>query len=284
MKLEVLGSGGAVATPQALCNCPVCEKARKKGGRHARSGPSVFMHGPDILLDTPEEITVELNRSHVRNIGAVLYSHWHPDHTAGRRVFEMNIEWNRSQRENRCTQVILTEKIAETFGSRLGIMSQFDYFRSIGIVDLKIVKNDEVFSVNGCTIQPVQMAYDYSFGYCFDDGRSRYLVIMDELKNWEPDASILATYFDVVYLPLGVLEKNPVTGERLIDAAHPILKDEQTAEETLALVQRLNAGRFVLSHIEEPDGIGYAFARKLSQLYSRRAGKRIDLAYDGMLV
>lgn len=284
MKLEVLGSGGAVATPQPLCACSACVKARKKGGRHARLGPSVFLHGPDILIDTPEEISVELNRSRVRNIGAVLYSHWHPDHTAGRRLFEMNIEWNRSQKENRTTPVILTEKIAETFGSYLSIMSQFDYFRSIGIVDLRIVKNDEEFTLNGCTIKPVQMAYDYSFGYCIAEGGSRCLVIMDELKNWEPDAAILSTRFDAVYLPLGVLDANPITGEQLIEAGHPILEDEQTANETLAIVRKLNAGRFVLSHIEEPDCIGYAFARKLSRLYSKRTGKRIDLAFDGMLV
>jgi len=284
VKLEVLGSGGAVATPKPFCTCPACAKARKKGGRHARLGPSVFVHGPDVLIDTPEEISIELNRSRVRNIGAVLYSHWHPDHTAGRRIFEKNIAWNRSQKENRTTTVILTEKIAETFGSYLGIMSQFDFFRSIGIVDLRIVKNDEEFSVNGCSIRPVQTAYDYSFGYCFADGNSRFLVVMDELKRWEPDSAILGTRFDAVYLPLGVLDANPITGERLVDLAHPILEDEQTVEETLAVVQKLDAARFVLSHIEEPDGIGYAFARKLSRHYSKRTGKRIDLAFDGMLV
>ena len=41
------------------------------------------MHGPDVLIDTPEESKQQLNRSQVTRIAAGLYSHWHPDHTAG---------------------------------------------------------------------------------------------------------------------------------------------------------------------------------------------------------
>ncbi len=47
----------------------------------------MFIHGPDVLIDTPGEIVDQLNRSSVRHIAACFYSHWHPDHTMGRHVF-----------------------------------------------------------------------------------------------------------------------------------------------------------------------------------------------------
>lgn len=88
MKVEFLGTGGAISTPRPLCSCRVCVEARKLGVPYSRGGPSVFVHGPDVLIDTPEEARDELNRSRVTNVNACLYSHWHPDHVMGRRVFE----------------------------------------------------------------------------------------------------------------------------------------------------------------------------------------------------
>ena len=71
MKVEILGSGGAVTIPRPGCSCRVCVEAREKGAPYARTGPSVFVHGPDVLIDTPEESKQQLNRSQVTRIGAV---------------------------------------------------------------------------------------------------------------------------------------------------------------------------------------------------------------------
>jgi phosphoribosyl 1,2-cyclic phosphate phosphodiesterase len=68
--IEVLGSGGAVATPRALCGCRVCVEAAQQGPPFSRCGPSYFVHGPNILFDTPEEIRTQLVRSSIREINA----------------------------------------------------------------------------------------------------------------------------------------------------------------------------------------------------------------------
>ena len=60
MKIEFLGTGGAITTPNPGCNCSVCVQARKEGIPYSRSGPSLFVHGPDVLIDTPEEIKDQL--------------------------------------------------------------------------------------------------------------------------------------------------------------------------------------------------------------------------------
>ena len=56
MRVEFLGTGGAVIVPRPLCSCGICVQARERGVPYARSGPSVFVHGPDVLIGTPEEI------------------------------------------------------------------------------------------------------------------------------------------------------------------------------------------------------------------------------------
>ena len=53
MRVEVLGSGGATTTPRPGCVCRVCSQARVKGLPYTRTGPSVFVHGPNVLFDTP---------------------------------------------------------------------------------------------------------------------------------------------------------------------------------------------------------------------------------------
>ena len=88
MKVEILGSGGASATPRPGCACRVCVEARERGVPYSRMGPSLFVHGPNVLFDTPEESRLQLDRSTVTKIAACFYSHWHPDHTMGRRVWE----------------------------------------------------------------------------------------------------------------------------------------------------------------------------------------------------
>jgi phosphoribosyl 1,2-cyclic phosphate phosphodiesterase len=284
VRLEVLGSGGAAVTPKPLCSCPSCAQARKKGPRYCRLGPSVFIHGPDILIDTPEEISVELGRSSVKGIAACLYSHWHPDHTAGRRVFEMGKDWTRHPPENRRTRVILTESIAASFDERMAIGDHFRFMGGLGLVGIETVGDDSVFEIGGYSVRPFKLGFDYVFGYVVEGGGKSVLVVMDELKGWEPDRRILATDFDVAYLPLGILDVDPFTGRRLMDASHPIFRDEQSVDETLGIVKALRARKVVLSHVEEPDNVTISTGRRLSRLYSKRLGMDVEIAYDMMSI
>ena len=80
----------------------------------------MFIHGPDLLIDTPEEISLQLNRSTVTEIRAGLYSHWHPGHSSGKREFEMYKDW----------------------------------------VDLQILANDREATHDGYSIRPIQLAHD----------------------------------------------------------------------------------------------------------------------------
>ena len=81
--MEILGSGGALSMLRALHGCDLCRQARQRGVLHSRSGQSLFVHGPDLIVDTPEDIIASLARSRVEHIAAGTYSHWHPDRLLG---------------------------------------------------------------------------------------------------------------------------------------------------------------------------------------------------------
>jgi phosphoribosyl 1,2-cyclic phosphate phosphodiesterase len=284
MKLEILGSGGAVATPKPFCPCEVCRLARAGGPADGRLGPSVFVHGPDLLIDTPEEIAVQLNRSAAPRVAACVYSHWHPDHTAGRRLFEMNKDWNGWPARNRSTKVVLTESIARSFRDYMGIMTHFDFLAGEGLVDLMVVGDTVPWELGTWRIRPVPLGNGFAFAWSVEGEGKRLLVVMDEIKGWEPAPAILASRWDLVYLPLGIYDRDAFTGRVLMDPAHPILQSEQTVDETLALAARLDTPRLVLSHIEEPDGIGRALGERLGRLWSGRLGREVILAWDTMVI
>ncbi|MGB5232501.1 MAG: MBL fold metallo-hydrolase [Desulfoprunum sp.] len=283
MKLEILGSGGAITTPKPFCNCTVCELARAGSAQDARLGPSVFIHGPNLLIDTPEEISIQLNRSSIEQIDGCVYSHWHPDHTAGKRVFEMNKDWIGLPPENRKTQIFLTEKVESTFQQFLGLKGYFDFLASDGLVDISIVKNSEPFLLNGYRITPVQMKLDFSFGFTIEGGNKKILVVMDELKAWVPNEVIGNTEFDLVYLPLGIVEVNPINGKRNVDPKHPILQYELTLNETIDTIKMLKGKKFILSHIEELDGVSCSMGQQLGRYCSEQTGKKVELGYDTLI-
>ena len=86
LTLEFLGTAGAIRIPPPGCDCALCVQARRVGIPWERGGPSVFVHGPNVLIDIPEESAMQVNRAGIGPIAAGFYSHWHPDHTAGKRM------------------------------------------------------------------------------------------------------------------------------------------------------------------------------------------------------
>jgi len=284
MRLEVLGSGGSVTTPKPFCECESCAQARANGPEYSRFGPSVFVHGPDLLIDTPEEIVIQLNRSRIPRIAACLYSHWHPDHTAGRRLFEYRMDWIGLPPHHGCTKVILPETIASTFRMKMGIMDHLQLFVRRGLVDIQTIGDDEEITCNGYAIRPRQLAIDYVFGYEIRGDDKRILIVMDELKGWMPPKDVRAAEYDLVYLPIGALDVNPISGERLIAAEHPTLKGEQTIGETLQIMKQLNTASFLLSHVEEPDNITLMLAEDLADYLSAETGRPVRVAYDTLIV
>src|ERR1700722_10010075 len=150
MRAEVLGSGGAVTVPRPGCGSRVSVQGRARGAPYARAAPSVFVHGPDVLIDTPEESKLQLNRSQVAAIAAGLYSHWHPDHTAGRRVWESrNFDFRSWPRRFETTPVYVPERVWADFERHYGLADQFRFMERQGTVRLVLLAEHEQFNLEG---------------------------------------------------------------------------------------------------------------------------------------
>jgi phosphoribosyl 1,2-cyclic phosphate phosphodiesterase len=280
MRVEILGSGGALTTPRPGCSCRVCGEAREKGAPYARTGPAAFVHGPNVLFDTPEEIKAQLNRSQVMEIAACFYSHWHPDHTMGRRVWEtMNGDfrtWPREAKRQRATPVYLPRQVADDFRTYIGNWTHLEFMQNRGWVDLRVLADGDVVDVDGTSITPFRLAEDYVYAFVLERGGRRLLLAMDELNGWRPPEWVRGV--DLAVLPMGICEFDPFTGERRIHEEHPILRFEATFDETREILEQLGAARVVLSHVEEMDGLTHDDLLRLGE----RDG--VEFAYDGMLV
>lgn len=281
MKVEFLGTGGAIPTPVPTCDCLVCKQARDRGVPYSRLGPSLFVHGPDVLIDTPEEIRYQLNRSTVSRICACLYSHWHPDHVMGRRIWEMNRDWRGWPPQNACTDIYVPRQVARDFRRRLATWDHLNYLQERGLVRLIELEDGQSVQVTGIDIKPIRLAQDYVYAFLFNEGGRRLLVALDELLGWEPPAEVQGV--DLAVMPMGVVEFDPFTGRRRINADHTVLRQEATFAQTLETVGKLRAERVVITHIEEPDGLSYDDLKRLEERLVA-SGLEVSFAYDTLIV
>lgn len=249
IRIEFLGTAGAISIPRPTCNCRICSEARSRGVPYSRNGPSMFVHGPDLLIDTPEDIAQSLNRAAVREVGAVVWSHWHPDHTAGMRVFEplnFSVAWPPA---NRCTPVYLPEGVRADFEENHSLWNRIQYYESLGLIKPTVIADGESFTLNGVTITPFRLPDPAVQAYAFilTEGSKRVLIAPDELFGWQPDPAL--GHFDVVVMQAGLMETHPLNGERIFPADHPVLGREATFEQTLDMVRALDAERVILTHL-----------------------------------
>lgn len=280
MKIEILGSGGAVTVPRPGHHDRYNDEAREKGVPYQRRGPSVFIHGPNILFDTPEDIGESLNRAGIDEVRACFYSHWHPDHVMGRRIFEQ-INWNLRGGENKRTDIYVPEVVRDTMKKMLGTWSHLEFEQSLGVVKLHVIAPGESVEIDGYTITPMPLAEDYVFAYLVEHQGTRAWIAMDELFGWSPDESV--QNLDLAILPSGVCEFHPLNGERMIPADEPVLSSEMRFERTLECVREMAPKQAVLMHLDEPDGVTYDDGLALSEKLQSQ-GLPITMSWDGFII
>jgi phosphoribosyl 1,2-cyclic phosphate phosphodiesterase len=141
------------------------------------------------------------------------------------------------------------------------------------------VKDGTPIQLNGTRITPFRVAQDYVYAFLFESAGKRALIAMDELHGWIPPEQVRGV--DLAYLPAGIAEFHPFTGERQFAADHPVLKTEATLHQTLYMLKVLNARHTVLTHIEETEGLSYDDYLRLQQKL-RNDGLNVTFAWDAM--
>lgn len=281
MKIEFLGTGGAFTTPRAGCFCAICAEAREKGEPYSRTGPGVFIHDLSVLIDTSEQINFQVNRARISHIETCFYSHWHPDHTAGRRIWEMNIDWRHWPRQNNPTDVYLPAQVAVDFKQFLGLEENFQYMQHMGAINLHVLADGDSVTLKNYQVTPFPVAETYVYAFLFEGEGKRVLIAPDELVDWQPPDFVQGV--DLVILPMGIVEFDVWTGERHIPTDHPVLQTEATFRQTLAMLQTMQPKQAIMTHLEEPDGLNYDdYVRLEAKMQAESFPLRF--AYDTMIV
>jgi phosphoribosyl 1,2-cyclic phosphate phosphodiesterase len=280
MKWTILGSGGCSVIPKPLCQCRVCREARKKGVPYARAGPSSFMHDINLLVDTPAEIVSLLNRSSIRRVDYLTFSHLDPDHVEGFRVVEQIAldfrTWHAYPEKQIC--LLLPDQLS---GSIRNIKSQYgpivDFYQESGFLELKLFHDEIQIGGVSITAIPVDRGSQLAFVYVFEKVGRRVVYASCDIKPF-PEHRSEVQQADLLIIQPGIFEKG-LKHSFTYPAEHISRRTLYTFEQTMDLVTRLQAKRVVFVHLEEYWNRSYDDYRALES-----KDRRISFAYDGMQI
>ncbi len=280
MELTILGSGGCTVIPKPCCSCRVCEEAREKGVPFARTGPSVFVHNIRLLIDTPAEIALQLNRERIRKVDYLLLTHLDPDHVEGFRVVEQLAldfrTWN-AYPDKRIRLLLphgLRGKIREL---RSAYGPLIDFYVEQGFVE--VVEFDEVMEIEGIRIQavPVDRGGQAVYLYVFEDGERKIVYAPCDIKPF-PETRKEVQEPDCLLIQPGIFEEG-LKHDFHYPSDHVSRTTLYTFEETVALARRIRAGSVVFVHLEEYWNRGHGEYLTIEEGLSN-----MRFAHDGMRV
>jgi len=262
--------------PKPLCQCRVCREARKKGIPYARAGPSSFLHDINLLIDTPAEIIEMLNRSPIRRVDYLIFTHLDPDHVEGFRVVEQIAldfrTWRAYPKKQIC--LLLPEQLSE---SVRGIQSQYgpviDFYQESGFVRLMPFQDKVEIGQVQITAIPVDRGTQTSFVYVFEESGRKVVYAPCDIKP-VPEHRDEVQHADLLIIQPGIFETGLKHHFRY-PADHISRSTLYTFEQTLELAARIKAENILFVHLEE-------YWNRSYDDYCELESGNFRFAYDGM--
>jgi len=266
--------------PKPLCRCRVCREARKRGVPYARAGPSALLHDINLLIDTPAEIITLLNRSAIRRVDYLTFTHLDPDHVEGFRVVEqISLDfrtWRAYPEKQIC--LLLPEELREPLRK---IRSQYgpllDFYQESGFIRLETFQEKVRIGDIQVTAIPVDRDSQLSFIYVFEQSGCKVVYAPCDIKPF-PEHRGEVQQADLLIIQPGIFEEGLKHNFRY-PADHISRMTLYTFEQTLELAGRIRAKKVLFVHLEEYWNRSYDDYQALES-----KDKRIRFAYDGMQV
>jgi phosphoribosyl 1,2-cyclic phosphate phosphodiesterase len=278
MELTILGSGGCMTIPKPLCQCTICKEARVKGIPYARTGPALFLHDLQLLIDTPAEISTQLNRENIQRIEYVIFTHLDPDHVEGIRVLEqlaLDFRTWKAYPEKRITIIAPHQLISELNKLQTVYGSIIDYYHDQGFI--QVVDFDNQIELKGIKIMalPISRQHELSFVYVFESEDKKIVYAPCDIKPF-PEACVAVHDADLLIIQPGIIEGG-LKYNFVYPENHISRTTLYTFEETLNLRNRIRAKQILFIHLEEYWNKSFDDYLLLSHKYPN-----IQFAWDGM--
>jgi len=245
MKIRFLGTGAAEGIPSFGCTCQRCQMARKKRSHNVRQRAALLIEaaGHRILLDTPPEISSQLDQAEVFDLSAVLLSHEHFDHVGGLVEFEyLNRVLPIFAGYDVLPKLRLTPRLEER-----ALLSGFHSHTWLHFGDLRVMPFKVIHHVP-------------CYGFAFEETGTRVLHFSDS----GPDLSDLHRHLlegaDVAIFHTPTFEPH---------------HSHMSVESVISLVQEYSFQRAVITHINHNNLLH-------EELVEQVAPYGITVAYDGM--
>ena len=250
MRIVFLGTSTSYGVPVLGCRCATCTSSDR---RNFRTRASVYVEtdeGVRLIIDTGPEIRLQALREQVTRIDAVLYTHYHADHTAGiddLKAFNAALGDVLPCYGDAPTGASLRERFAYAFAGTpwIGLIPHISYTP----VDA------EPFFVGATCIQPIPMRHGSIRATGFRIGRFAYLT---DTSGVPPSSRALLGDLDVVAVDALRWEPHPT---------------HLCVPEALELIADVSPRRGILTHV------GHTLEHAATDA---RVGPRVKVAYDGL--
>jgi len=281
MKFIIVGSGGCVSIPRALCKCKVCIEARQKGIPYSRCGCSLFLEDVSLLIDTPEDINIALNNANINSLDYILYSHCDPDHTLGMRIIEqLRLEWLDFYENKRPNNPIIiyasTGVMQDVNGIRSIYGSFMDYYENMGLIKRKNVENiinlEKEINITFIKV-PKKKNVDI---FLFEQNGKKLIYAPCDCKMFPENENL----YNADILIIGnTFIGNVLKNGTIIHEKHILRQELHSIENIMEIKKKYKIKNVIITHIEEDWGKSYDEYKSLEKEY-----ENIKFAYDGMRI
>ncbi len=274
MKLRVIGSGGALPFPKPGCGCEDCEKAKKKGIPYERISSSLFVY-PNILIDTPEEVFRRLIKFDIKNLSHVFFTHWHPDHTQGHRLFEFWVKSGFVGRKNKKPiNVYLPKDMIPDFESYF--KKDLDFYKRKKYIKIVEVEDRKPIGFGNIKITPVNFKRDdrVRYGFLIEEHGKRVMYAPCSVFNAKFDE--FWKNLDVLFIETGWRGNTKEYRKKKVVSW---FEDHISLEEDFGLLEKLRPKKMILTHLIGSTHQTYDDIKKRAEKYPN-----VDVAFDGMVL
>lgn len=255
MRLTFLGTGTSQGVPVIGCRCEVCLSADKRDKR-LRTSAMVECGDVRIVIDAGPDFRCQMLSAGVRQIDAIVLTHFHKDHTGGLddvRAFNF-VDYPTIRPVN----IYATPTTAEV------IRKDYDYafaenkYRGVPEMHLHEIDQNAPFYIKGVEVLPIRGMHSRFEVTGYRIGRLAYLTDFKQITDEE-------------------VEKLQGVDTLVVNALRFRPHDSHfSVGEAVELIKRVKPRKAFLTHLSHEIGLHSASEKRLPQ--------GVELAYDGQTI